>query len=58
MRISELIRPGCQIEVGGTYRPGYRWVQGWEVRDPRTGNWSTPMRLSEARQHARSLHPE
>lgn len=42
------IRKGDRIEVG-TGKPGYRWVQGWEVLNPESGAWSCPMRLRDAR---------
>lgn len=58
-----MLRPGCQIEVsaptrrrrGGTYRLGYRWVQGWQVRDPATGRYSIEMRYRDALTHAAEM---
>lgn len=41
------MRKGCQIEVG-TGKPGYRWVQGWQVLNPETGAWSAEMRRRDA----------
>jgi hypothetical protein len=60
-RITNLIRRGCMIEVGCNcgrgrgrlYRPGYRWVQGWQVLNPASGNWSAEMRLRDAQRMAR-----
>lgn len=45
-----MLRPGAQIEIGATIndRPGYRWVQGWEVKSLQTGRYSTPMRYRDA----------
>lgn len=43
---SEFLRRGCRIEVG-TGKPGYRWVQGWEVLNPEWGTWSIPLRRSD-----------
>ena len=56
MKLSNFIRPGHRIEVGCTIRrrrsnrgrPGYRWVQGWQVFDPTTGRWSVEMRRCDA----------
>lgn len=55
--MKELIRRGCRIEVGCTVRgrPSYRWVQGWQVLDPRTGRWSVEMRYRYALMEAREL---
>lgn len=58
-----MLRPGPDIEVGcirkrGSGRPGrpsYRWARGWEVRDPDTGRYCTPMRYREALAHARDM---
>jgi hypothetical protein len=46
-RARGMLRPGAMVEVG-TGRPGYRWAQGWEVRDPVSGRYSTPMRYRDA----------
>jgi hypothetical protein len=51
---SAFIRPGSRIEVG-TGKPGYRWVQGWEVLNPETGAWSAPVRRAEALAMVRDL---
>ena len=42
-------RATCNIEVGAPRngRPGYRWVQGWQVNYA-PGRVSIPMRRSEA----------
>lgn len=50
MKLSNFIRPGYRIEVGCTRRgkPGYRWVQGWQVFNPATGRWSVEMRRKDA----------
>ena len=63
MKLKEMIRPGCRIEVPapkrrrrwGTYRPGYRWVQGWQVLDPATGHYSVEMRYRDALTHAAEM---
>lgn len=44
---SEFIRRGCRIEIG-TGKPGYRFVQGWQVLNPETGAWSVEMRRAHA----------
>lgn len=48
--LTALLRPGCLIEVGCIRhgRPSYRWAQGWEVLDPKTGSWSIPLRRRDA----------
>ncbi len=48
--VKSIIRKGLMIEVGfcRNNRPSYRWVQGWEVKNLQTGNWSTPMRYFDA----------
>lgn len=52
---SALIRRGCRIEVG-TGAPGYRWVQGWQVRElTADGGWSVEMRLRDARAMLRAM---
>lgn len=50
MKLSNLIRPGHRIEVGCVRRgrPGYRWVQGWQVFDPNTGRWCVEVRWRDA----------
>lgn len=42
-------RATCDIEVGAPRngRPGYRWVQGWQVNYA-PGRVSTPMRRADA----------
>ena len=54
-RARGMLRRGSMIEVGTGRpgysrwcRPGYRWAQGWEVRDPVTGRYSTPVRYRDA----------
>lgn len=50
VKARDFIRPGHRIEVGCTRRgrPGYRWVQGWQVFNPDTGRWSVEMRWYDA----------
>ena len=58
-----MLRPGVDIEVsrpirrgkGRPYRPGYAWVQGWEVLNPATGRYSVPMRYRDALRHAADM---
>ncbi len=44
------MRKGARIEVPHCRngRPGYRWVQGWQVWNPETGFFSTEERFSSA----------
>lgn len=65
LKPAALLRRGAMLEVGTAgpgrkARPGYRWVQGWEVLDPRTGYWSHVMRrkyaLAEAKQIIEEIH--
>lgn len=46
----QFLRPGFRVEVpySRNGRPGYRWVQGWQVLNPETGHWSVDVRRSDA----------
>lgn len=58
IRPRDLIRPGCRIEVG-TGKPGYRRVQGWQVRDlENSGAWSYEMRRADALADLRRMRAE
>lgn len=53
-RVADYIRPGARIEVG-TGKPGYRWVQGWQVLNPENGAWSAEMRRADAVRMVREI---
>lgn len=56
-KVRDYVRPGYRIKIGCPRRgrPGYRWVQGWQVFDPSTGRWSVEMRWHDALNAARQL---